>query len=225
MEFTHLPSFTFVEGSHNAYPGLSIKRSIFFAKTIPNYWIISDKITGSGTHTFDQYFHLAPMYKLHTNLNLLTHSVTTPYFGLYPSDTTASAKIIVGWGLDKYNRKEEDPVVKFSKTGKPPVTFETVLFLYTSEIFSVNVPKEQVFNGNDLVDSTDAFCIKINYGNNNDWFFKSDSDTLLLNYGSFSSRSKLAFVKVIDDSSVANFQLILGSELYYNNKSLIDSWK
>jgi len=216
-----LPGFIFVEGSHNAYTGLTVKRSIFFAQ--PDYWIISDKITGSGTHDYDLYFHLDDLYKRHTTLNSLTHSVTTPHFGLYPSTTSAAAEIIIGWVSDKYNVKGEATVAKYSKTGEPPLTFETVLFPFTSGVSVVNVEKEEVFDGDNLVDSTDAFCLKINYGNREDWFYKSESDTILLEYGRFTSRSKLTFVKFSSDSTITNYQFIKGTELNYKNKLLIDT--
>ncbi|MCB0213795.1 MAG: alginate lyase family protein, partial [Anaerolineae bacterium] len=54
--------FDFVDGSHNGYmrlpEGVTHRRRIFFVK--PEYWIVIDTVTGSGEHTYDNYFHLMP---------------------------------------------------------------------------------------------------------------------------------------------------------------------
>ncbi|UCE08257.1 MAG: alginate lyase family protein, partial [bacterium] len=171
ISWISLPGFDYVSGEHNAYSGLTHERRIFFVK--PEYWVISDLITGNGYHVYDLYFHLDSPYLNHNTLNESDHSVGTPNYIIMPSDISAKAEVITGWVSNSYNSKQEAPIVKYQKNGSPPITFETVLFPYDSGVKPLVVEKSNVFNGQNAVYPSEAFCLKIQSENQEDWFFHS----------------------------------------------------
>ncbi|MFQ6114990.1 MAG: T9SS type A sorting domain-containing protein, partial [bacterium] len=201
--------------------GLTHERRIFFVK--PEYWIISDLLTGSGSHKYDLYFHLDSPYLNHTTLSELDHSVATPNFIIMPSDIDAKAEIIAGWVSNSYNKKSEAPIVKYQKSGPPPITFETVLFPYDSGVIPLTVEKPVVFFEQNAVDPADAVSLKIQSGNWSDWFFHSTLSPGILSFGSFQCDARAAFIRIESDNLISNIQLVRGSLLYKGDTLLVDT--
>ena len=52
-----------MDGSHDGYENITHRRQVLFARPTlrtPAYFILIDRISGTGTHTADQYFHFLP---------------------------------------------------------------------------------------------------------------------------------------------------------------------
>jgi hypothetical protein len=216
-----LPGCDYVVGSHQAYSGLEIRRSVFFAK--PEYWIVADVVTGAGTHTYDSYFHLSSAYKSTTSLDAGTHAVTTPNFGIYPSDSLTQTEIISGWVSDDYNSKTEATIVRQKKIGVPPVTFESVVYPFASTAVPVTVERQDVMKGNEIVAISKATSLRIRKDKNEDWFFRSSLKDTTLSYGPFRCNATMSFVGLQNDSSVSNLQIADGSLMYKGSVLLCDT--
>ncbi len=216
-----LPGFDYVSGQHTAYTGLKHERRIFFVK--PEYWIISDLVTGSGSHVYDLYFHLDASYLNHANFNASNHSVSTPNFIIMPSDASASAEIITGWVSNSYNAKQQAPVVKYQKNGEPPVSFETVLLPYDAGVVPLDVEKSRIFWGQKEIEPEEAVCLNIQLNNNNDWFFHSTLSPGLLSFQGFQCDAQAAIIRIDSDNSIPNIQLVQGSLLYKGDTLLVDT--
>ncbi len=219
--WTSLPGFDYVSGSHQAYSGLTHERRIFFAK--PEYWIISDLITGTGNHSYDLYFHIDSPYYNHINLNISDQSVSTPNFIVIPSNKSASAEIINGWVSNSYNSKLPAPIIKYHKQGSPPVTFETILFPYDNGVISTTVEKLEVYTGQNAVNPEKGFCLKIRKENRTDWFYHSSLSPGLLSFQSFECDGRAAFISIKSDNSISNIQLVQGSLFYRGDTLLVDT--
>ena len=139
------PTFDFVSGYHTGFEDLAQpirhRRSIFFYK--PNYWILSDFLTGQGQHLFDQYFHFPP---IRLNVDFMNKCVDIQlsqdrHFVLMPLNPTELDVAIStggespdsGWISGGYKNKIQASVIKYGKHTSAPTSFHTLLYAYQHE--------------------------------------------------------------------------------------------
>jgi len=218
-----LAGFDYVHGYHDAYSGIRHRRKIFFVK--PDYWIISDLVTGSGSHTYDLYFHLEPAYLQHHELHPIDNSISTPNFIILPGDQQASAEIVQGWVSHNTGSEEEAPTVKYSKQGYPPITFETVIYPFAGSPVPVSVSKQVVYNnvGSDLPDD-EAVAMKISFTNRSDYFCLNHIGEELLTFNTFYFSGELAFISENSTGSIENIELVRGTLLHKGDTLLVDTY-
>ena len=117
-------------------------RSVIFVKgrktDDPEYWIITDHLTGDGIHTCEQLFHLIPV---EVSVNLDTQTVQTvtpdqPNIVFIPAVTDGVELEVVeghtepnlqGWYCGGGPRPTPAPCVIYRRTGMLPTVFHTVL--------------------------------------------------------------------------------------------------
>lgn len=64
-EWLATEAFDYVDGAHAGYEPLGVthRRKVFFAKAdddrFGDYWVLADLLTGTGSHTYEQFFHFA----------------------------------------------------------------------------------------------------------------------------------------------------------------------
>ena len=64
-EWLATEAFDYVDGAHAGYEPLGVthRRKVFFARAdddrFGDYWILADLLTGTGSHTYEQFFHFA----------------------------------------------------------------------------------------------------------------------------------------------------------------------
>lgn len=158
-EWNVTEEYDFFDAQHSGYERLpepvTHRRQIFFHKQ-DRYWIIKDILTGRGKHSYDLYFHFAPMEIgfLKTNNDVLNQAKKIPYqfiddtitiddsfvietrnahganLFIIPLKTKSlSVDILDGWVSYSYGTKERAAIVKYSKTDQCPTEFLTLLFL------------------------------------------------------------------------------------------------
>lgn len=130
----------YVSGVFKGYPNVSHRRSILFIK--PDYWLVRDHITGYGKHSYHQNWHFAAdagpttnnrSKQIRTNYdkagNILIIPVNpTEYdcesfdFFIAKERMTAGTTNIPAKGF------------RYSATGKPPKTFDTLLYPYQDSL-------------------------------------------------------------------------------------------
>ena len=104
------------------------------------YWIVSDRLTGSGEHRYEQLFHFVPSEVETDAETLIARSVTGDQanIALVPA-VTDGVKLEVargrtepqmqGWYCaGKDGRPSPSPCVIYSRQGAPPAMFQTVLW-------------------------------------------------------------------------------------------------
>ena len=117
-------------------------RSVIFIKGRkvgdPEYWIITDHLTGDGVHTCEQLFHLIPV---EVNIDPNTKTVRTitqdqPNLAFIPAVTDGLDMEVVegrtepnlqGWYCGGGPRPTPAPCVTYRRTGMLPTGFQTVL--------------------------------------------------------------------------------------------------
>lgn len=107
------------------------RRQILFNKK-EGYLIINDILTGRGKHTFDLYFHFAPM-KLEVNkenpLVVSSNIVGGPNIVIVPMETEGlKVSIQEGWVSYSYGETVTALVIRYSKTTRSPVQFVTLIY-------------------------------------------------------------------------------------------------
>ena len=133
--------FDFVDGSHSGYRRLrepiKHRRQIFFVKS--EYWIVIDVLTGSGTHTFDSFYHMMPHIETHldketgclrcSNQNeTLFYIVPLYYRNLQVDILLGKAKPFQGWVSLYSGEKQPAPVLRYRKKTSAPAEFCTVIY-------------------------------------------------------------------------------------------------
>ena len=153
-------------GVESLYPVLNLegtpdtsivqKRSVIFMKAaITNahgYWIITDRLLGSGSHTFEQLFHFIPV-DLDIDENAKTVRTITPgmpNLALIPANPEGLELRVYrgeesprprGWYVEKQPAVVVPaPEVVFERTGRAPAAFQTVVYpLKTGETQTPNI--------------------------------------------------------------------------------------
>ncbi|MFP5039672.1 heparinase II/III family protein [Parasediminibacterium sp. JCM 36343] len=138
-------------GTNNLWTGtkdysINHNRHVFFLK--PYYYVVTDFLEGSGTHTFNNYFNLnAPAAYLNSTTNAATtlNTLTPAQLLVKPIETNGlSAKQVMGQTSPFYvgwiaHSHTPIPTVIYTKKQAAPATFSTFLYPYnTSSTPSVN---------------------------------------------------------------------------------------
>ena len=130
--FATADGFDFVQAqafSHE-YPVVH-ERTVFFA--VPEYWVVTDRLHGEGSHTYDLYFHLAPRALGRTALRSGTTStwVDSPNLLLVqPRSPRVQAALDMGFVSPQYGVKQEAPIVRFTQKADATAFFHTLLYPY-----------------------------------------------------------------------------------------------
>ena len=154
--FASTKTLSFVDGSHTGYDGIMHRRQVVFVRPADNitpYFIVIDRITGSGSHSANQYFHFlpAPMalnaqsYEARTELpegpNVLTRALRTQNIQM---ESVPSEVSFV------YTQKEPRPAVRYRTQNPLPTTFITLLLPYPGATAPDIQAKEMISENNTI---------------------------------------------------------------------------
>jgi hypothetical protein len=108
------------------------RRQVYFDKK-RSFYIVRDLLTGRGRHTFDLYFHFAPLpvdvWPDADSLAVRTLCPDGANLTLVPLKADGlSVRVFEDWVSPSYGRKLAAPVACFSKEESVPTEFITVLF-------------------------------------------------------------------------------------------------
>jgi len=127
-----LPSLSFADAEQAGYKGVVHRRQILFVRpspSAPGYFLVVDRLTGTGEHTLDAHFHLPAgptqtadrevRTDFPTGGNVLVRGLGEGTLGLETS-----------WIMTGYGKKTDRPDVRFRRTGPLPAVFVTLLAPY-----------------------------------------------------------------------------------------------
>lgn len=137
LEFSAtLPRFDVAIAAHNGYARLpepvTHRRTVIYVK--PDYWIVSDEVTGAGAHALEFFFHFAPGVKVEPAHGAWLASKSGARFLLVPP---AGVKVSVvkgeespmqGWVSNDYGYKEPAPVLVAQVQASMPARFNWLLW-------------------------------------------------------------------------------------------------
>jgi hypothetical protein len=132
--------YDFLDAEHSGYKRLGRpvihRRQIVFNKT-EGYWVIRDILSGRGEHQFELYFHFAPLkveIDSKSTLAVKTKTEGTNLAIIPLAVDGLSVRVEMGWVSYRYGVKEEAPVVEYSKRGRVPASFCSILYPYTEKV-------------------------------------------------------------------------------------------
>ncbi|MHC4641261.1 MAG: heparinase II/III family protein [Planctomycetota bacterium] len=160
------------------YPNVSSRRSILFIK--PDYWFVRDHITGSGAHTYHQNWHFAAdadptvdnrSKQIRTNHdeggNILIIPVNSDASDCEPFDFFIAKERMTGGKTNVPARG-----FRYAATGKPPRSFDTMLYPYPDSPPPAISTKFLTPNSK----SSDMIALKVTAGKNTDYIFIAETD-------------------------------------------------
>ncbi len=220
--WTTLAGFDYVDAYHDAYSSVKHRRKILFIK--PNYWIVSDLITGNGAHTYDLYFHLESAYLNYTTFDPVKLSVKTPFFAIVPADQNANAEIIPGWVSYSVGVEQIAPTIKYSKEGTAPITFETVIYPFVDRSDQLNVHKLPITNaiGLNLIDD-EAVALEIGIPGASDLVCFNHSGQDCLKFNDVELSAEVAFLKIDSSAKTISYGVVNGTSLKRSDTTYIDT--
>lgn len=188
--FVSASGFDYIHGqvvSHR-YPVVH-QRKILFA--VPEYWIVSDLLTGEGRHDYDQYFHLPcrALDRIHLFTEASCHIVVSPNLIMaWPSDEGIEIALDNGYVSPEYGVKEAAPVVRASKQKSGNDTFQSVLYPFKKVPPVIRVSRIPVYRHGRLCDAVTASALLIEISTSKqmyrDYFFiRHDSDESECSFG------------------------------------------
>lgn len=129
--------YAWVEAKHSLYDGVTITRRLVYLK--PDILLVRDRIQSKQTHSYTQYFHLAPGIEVEGRAEHMTlrgqDGAVLEIRQLEPIDhleiVEGEKDPIQGWVSFRTNQKEPNSVLQYEKKGSD-VTFATVLHLRPS---------------------------------------------------------------------------------------------
>jgi hypothetical protein len=161
--FATADGFDFVQAqafSHE-YPVVH-ERTVFFA--VPEYWVVTDRLYGEGSHTYDLYFHLAPRALGRTALRSKTTStcVDSPNLLLaQPRSPHVQAALDMGFVSPQYGVKQEAPIVRFTQKSDATAFFHTLLYPYRTAPPILDIESVAVRDSDEHCCQTQATALKI----------------------------------------------------------------
>jgi hypothetical protein len=149
--FARTQDLSFVDGAQTGYEGITHRRQVLFARPVagvPPYLVVIDRITGTGVHAVDQYFHFLPApvkqgtLEMHTVLpdgpNLLVRAVFAEGVAMEAVDSEVSFV---------YTEKEPRSAVRYRQKRELPVSFVTLLVPYPGAVVPKIVASEMALEG------------------------------------------------------------------------------
>jgi hypothetical protein len=216
------PGFQYIDGHHDGFPfDVKHRRKILFVK--PDYWIVSDLLTGSGEHTYDQYFHFEPFYRTRHDVDPVTGAFSTPDFALVPAEENrGEPEMLSGYVSYSYGEKSQSPVIRYKKGGGLPETFETVIYPFDDGQQQVSVNNVAVFTAEgDSLGKGDGVAIHIVNDTFSDMAWLSHGVTGAVYYDKFETDGKTAFARISSSGTAVSYHLNEGTRLVYDHLALV----
>lgn len=164
------PAFDYVSGTYSGYKGLTHRRSVLFVK--PRYWLVSDRILGAGSHTYDQNWHFAPDANITVHPDTKTVRTNYPQGGnilIVPADTknldlAAFDFLVATKRMTNSDGTAESKGARYRRQGPTPTTFDVVLYPYEG-----GRPPTILIKKTEPKNDSPSTCLQIRIGNQTDY--------------------------------------------------------
>ena len=209
--------FDFYDGQHDDYTPIYHNRKVFFAK--PNYWIVSDVMTGSeDENTYEQLWHFRPNT---LSLNETTKVVTTQFIGepnvkIVPADPTfITTEVRNGYYSDTYASYSPAEYLAYTKSAPGSTSYDTVI-----------VPEDVGQNHNVTVsrlamegvnpNTATALSINLDQGNNGNvaiYYLSHETTHPTRSFGTYGYNGELAYIEKMSGGELSQVAINEGSLL------------
>ncbi|MFK7694655.1 heparinase II/III family protein [Paenibacillus sp. HJGM_3] len=209
--------FDFYDGQHGDYAPIYHNRKVFFAK--PNYWIVSDVMTGSAiANTYEQLWHFRPNT---LSLNGTTKAVTTQFVGepnvkIVPADpTTVTAAVRNGYYSDAYASYSPAQYLAYTKSATGSTSYDTVIFPEDAGQ-NHNVTVSRLAMAGVSPYTATALTINLDSGNNGNvaaYYLSHETTHPTRSFGTYGYNGELAYIEKTSGGALSQIAIDEGSLL------------
>jgi len=134
-------------GEHYGYRRLkepvTLRRAIYFSKA-EVYWLIKDELFGEGSHQAELMFHFRPMdISLDSKSLIVKTIVAGRNLALIPLEVNNTrAEVVDSWFSPSYGIRHKAKAIKYSRAGRMPITFTTLITPYADSGSDIIALKE-----------------------------------------------------------------------------------
>jgi len=230
LHWAHTQAADFVSGMHEGYARLpqpvEHHRSILFFK--PDYWLIRDKILGSGVHQVDRYFHFRPgdLSCDEASMAVRTEGADDANLLMRPCEKGHGEIHIIqkgespdeGWMAPGYGLKVQAPVVRYRSTGPVPLCLHTLIlpFKRNCPVLTIDPVK---------IESTDALALgrafSIHTESGSDLVVYASGDGLATFYDNWQTDAQVTSIRRDREGTVVSVFIIDGSTVRVAGKMLL----
>ena len=215
-EWYSMPGYDYVVGCHSSYEGVVHQRSVYFAKS--RYWIVVDRLTGSESHTCNQYWHFSDDALNKVTLDEPDRVLTAPHVKLVSADEHGSMILEKGYVSYQYRQKVEAPILNVSYYGPLPWTIPTVIYPYHASVPDVHLCSlETIRIDPEKNDLPRPVALKITTGLGNDYFFEQDGGGGSCRFDEYETDARVAFIAVDENQKITSYMWADGTYLKYLN--------
>lgn len=233
-QFVSTTGFDFLHGqvSSHQYPVVH-ERMVFFM--LPEYWIVTDRLSAENSHSYDLYFHLASRAQDQTRLasDGVCHVIHSPNL-LVAQACCPDTKVAIeqGYVSPEYGIKHPAPVITFSKQQTGTTFFNTVLYPFKDAPPVLQVTQIPVHQNGRLCNSHEASALHISLKTPEsyfeDYYFVNHSSTdHEYDFADITCTSRMLFLRRNESGQIINLQgeeidfiKIQSAELLNNLKGL-----
>jgi hypothetical protein len=207
------------------------RRNILFAK--PDYWIMSDILTGEGEHKIESLLHLLPASELEIKGKSITVKNGNAALLVFPfPQSNLDLKIvkgemdpIQGWiPVQPWAGHKPSPCVIYTIKENLPVSLITVLFPYPKKDSpGVKVTELTVRKNGNAVPAAQASGICITTAQGNDYYLASFSETSEKEFGESVFDGKVALIREDKNATLRCALIINGGKLIRKNIPVLEA--
>ncbi|MFK7692225.1 heparinase II/III family protein [Paenibacillus sp. HJGM_3] len=209
--------FDIYDGQHDSYAPIHHNRKVFFVK--PNYWIVSDVMTGgSSANTYEQLWHFLPNT---LSLNGTSKAVTTQFAGepnvkIVPADPSSiTAAVRNGYYSDTYNSYSAAQYLAYTKSASDSTSYDTVIFPEdTGQNHNVTVSRLAMSGVNPH--TATALTIHLDAGNNGNvaaYYLSHETTHPTRSFGTYGYNGELAYIEKTSGGALSQIAITEGSLL------------
>jgi hypothetical protein len=208
-------------GAHTGYSRLKKpvihRRRILFAR--PDYWIVSDELSGEGHHKFETFFHFGPGIDVErTDQGWIAHK-NKERFLLVPLSADLNCKVvkgekspIQGWYSADYGHREPASVLVGEICAAPPLELHWLLFPLTHDF---PIFRELKGRQKGLVIETSQWTDYVVIGNS------SSGDP----QGEFATDAAVSFIRRNAEGEIERLVVLDGSSVWAEDKPVLKAEK
>jgi len=197
------------------------QRSVLFLK--PDYWIVSDLITGRGKHRIESFFHFTPCDAVinpagktvrsnNDDANLII--IPTAPKPLSVKVVKGQENPVQGWVSVEFNKKEPAPCAIYSRKANLPIRMDMVLWPYPGKTPPrLSVKRLRVHIKEKTIPPSQALCTRINHDKGTDYFVLSGTKGKPLTCGDISFNAAAGCIRYNRNREITGVLLIEGTRI------------